>query len=213
MVKLAQDVQYTILQGNASTSAGAGSATELGAYNANAFDGFRSVLGSQGTYSANNSVILDIGSLNITESLQTVATRAANNGGMPTMVMLSMNAKQALDIENQGQRRYNDADIQIAPGVRTNGITWANGELALMPVPGNTIGTYTRAADGATVEDLYVLDEKTVTVRWLYSESFTVLQIPAGVDGVLSERFIVFGMFGLEIAAPLFCGKARRVAS
>ncbi len=212
MVKLAQDVQYTILQGNASTSSGAGATTELGAYNANAFDGLRSVLGSQGTYSANNAVILDIGSLNITESMQTVAARAANNGGMPTLAFMSMNAKQALDIENQNNRRYNDGQNEIVPGVRANSVAWANGDLTVVPVPGNTIGTYQRTTDNATVEDIYVIDEKTITVRWLYSESFTVLQIPAGVDGQLSERFIVFGMFGLEIAAPLWCGKARRIA-
>lgn len=211
MIKLATDVQYTLLQGNASNSSGT-AASEAGAYNANAFDGLRGVLGSQGVFSANNAIQLDIGSLNITEALQSTATKAANNGGMPTMAFMSMNAKQALDIENQNNRRYNDNLVEIIPGVNCNKIAWVNGEITLVAVPGNTIGTYNRTSDNAVVEDMYVLDENTITVRWLYSDSFTVLQIPSGVDGALSERFIVFGMFGLEIAAPLFCGKARRVA-
>lgn len=213
MIKLALDVQYTIMQGNASTSGGAGAATELGVYNTNAFDGFRSQLGNQGTYSGNNAVALDIGSLNMLETLQAGAAKMANNGGRPTLAFLPMNAKQALDTEQQNNQRYNNDMVEIIPGVRCNKVAWANGELTIVPVPGSSIGTYTRASDSATVEDIYILDESTVTLRWLYSESFTVLQIPSGVDGQLSSRFIIFGMYGLEIGAPLFSGKARRLAS
>jgi hypothetical protein len=212
MIKLATDVQGTILQGNASNATGT-SASEAGLYNGNAFDGLRGILGSQGTFAANNAIQVDIGSLNVTETLQSVATKAANNGGMPDMVMMTMNAKQALDQENQGNRRYNDSQLEIIPGVHVNRVAWANGELDILPVPGNTFGQYNRASDNALVEDMYVLDTKTITLRWLYSESFTVLQIPSGVDGVLSERFIIFGMFGMEVAAPIFCGKARRLAA
>lgn len=213
MIKLATDVQYTIMQGNASTSGGAGSTTELGAYNANAFDGLRSVLGSVGSYTSNSANQLDIGSLNMLETLQSLATKGANNGGNPDLVFMSMNSKQALDSEQQNNQRYNDDKNEITPGVRVNKVAWVNGDLEIIPVPGTSIGTYTRTSDSATVEDIYVVDSSTVTVRWLYSESFTVLQIPSGVDGALSNRFIVFGMFGLEVAAPLFGGKARRLAS
>lgn len=213
MIKLATDVQYTIFQGNASTSGGAGSTTELGAYNTNAFDGLRSILGSVGTYTGNSANQIDIGSLNIVESLQSLATRGANNGGMPDLAFCSMNAKQALDAEQQGNQRYNDDKYEIIPGVRTNQIAWVNGNLPVIAVPGSSIGTYNRTSDNAVVEDLYVIDSNTVTIRWLYSESFTVLQIPSGVDGQLSNRFIIFGMFGLEVAGPLFGGKARRLAS
>lgn len=213
MTKLATDVQWAIMQGNASTSGGAGSTTELGVYNANAFDGFRSQLGNVGSYTGNNAIVSDIGNLNMLESLQSVSAKAANNGGNPTLAFLGMNAKQALDSEQQNNKRYTDDLTEIIPGVRANQVAWANGNLTIVPVPGSSIGTYTRASDSATVEDIYVLDESTVTLRWLYSESFTVLQIPSGVDGQLSNRHIIFGMFGMEVAAPLFCGKARRLAS
>lgn len=66
-----------------------------------------------------------------------------------------------------------------------------NGELIILPIPGNTLGAYNRASDNALVEDIYILDDATNTVRWLYSEGLTVLQIPTGVDGFLSERYIV----------------------
>src|SRR6266702_939285 len=213
MLKLAIDVQGTIMQGNATTSGGAGATTELGVYNANGFDGLRSITGSVGSYSGNNALQTDIGSLNMLESLQSVSSKAANNGGMPSLAFMSMNAKQALDIEQQNNQRYSNDMVEIIPGVRCQKVAWANGELILIPVPGSSIGTYNRTSDAALVEDIYVLDESILTLRWLYSESFTVLQIPSGVDGQLSNRFIIFGMFGLEVGAPLFCGKARRLAA
>lgn len=212
MVKLATDVQYTLFQGNATNSSGTGS-QEAGLYNANAFDGFRGVFGSAGSFSSNNAIQADVSTLNMLESIQFVAAKAANNGGMPSAVFMSMNSKQALDTEQQSNQRYNDANTEIIPGVRVNSIMWANGSLAIIPVPGNMIGTYNRTSDSALVEDIYVVDESTVTIRWLFSPSFTVLQIPSGVDGILSERYIIFAMYGMELPAPLFNGKVRRLAS
>lgn len=194
-----------LLQGNNSNTSNTVAGTEAGApyVTANTFDGFRGVLGSFGTFAGNNAVQVDIGSLNITESIQTASAKIANNGGSPSTVFMSIQAKQALDIEQQQNRRYNDDLVDIIPGVRANKLAWANGELTILPIPGNTLGSYTRVSDGALVEDIYILDDATNTVRWLYSEGLTVLQIPTGVDGVLSERYIVFGMYGLEQAAPL----------
>lgn len=210
--KLATDMQYLIMQGNATNAAGT-AATEQGTYNTLSFDGFRGILGSAGTFSANNAIQLDIGGLNITESVQTVAARSANNGGMPSAVIMSINAKQALDIENQGNRRYNDTMTEIIPGVKVNSIQYAQGQLDVIPVPGNMIGTYSRTSDSVTVEDIYVVDESTLNLRWLYSPGMTILQIPTGVDGILSNRYIIFLMAGLQVAAPVFNGKCRRIAS
>lgn len=213
MYRLATDVQYQMFQGNASTSSGAGASTELGAFNSAGFDGLRSVLGSVGTYVGNNAVQVDIGTLNILETVQFLSSRLANNGGDPDLMIIGMNGKQAFDTEQQGNQRYNDNLAEIIPGVKVNRFNWANGTMNIVPVPGVTLGTYTRTSDNATVEDIYVMDSKTLCVRWLYADNFTVLQIPSGVDGVLSDRWIIFGMFGLEIAAPPFCGKSRRLAS
>jgi cytochrome c556 len=211
-IRLASDIQYTLFQGNATNSSGTGS-QEAGLYNANGFDGLRGMLGSVGSFSSNNAIQIDVSSLNITESLQTAATKAANNGGRPSAVILSLNAKQALDIEQQGNKRYTDDTIEVIPGLSCNKLTYAYGELVIIPVPGNMNGTYNRTSDNALVEDMYVLDESTVKARWLYSDSLTTLQIPSGVDGVLSERWILFSMTGLEQAAPLFNAKVRKQAA
>jgi len=135
MVKLATDIQYTLFTGNATNSGGL-AGNEGGAYNTVAFDGFRGVLGSYGSFSANGAIQADVSSLNILESLQFVAAKAANNGGMPSAVYMSMNSKQALDTEQQGNQRYMGDTTDIIPGVRCNSVMWANGNLVIIPVPG-----------------------------------------------------------------------------
>ena len=74
MVKLASDIQYFILQGNASNSPSADATTEKGKYNQYGIDGFRGVLGSVGAFAGNNATQVDVASLNITESLRYGAT-------------------------------------------------------------------------------------------------------------------------------------------
>jgi len=214
MVVLARDVQYTMLSQTSSYTSGT-SSNEGGNYNANGFDGLRVILGSVSgsNYSSNNAIQAEIGTLNILESLQFVASKAANNGGHPDLVIMSMNSKQALDTEQQGNRRYNDDKREIIPGLRVNQISAADGDLDVLPVPGTTLGSYTSPLTSNTVEDMYVLDSSMLWLRWLYSDSFTVLEIPSGVDSQLSSRYIVFCMFGLEVGAPLFAGKVRRLYS
>lgn len=214
MTKLASDAQWAMMQGNATNSSGSpSSSNEYGAYNALAYDGFRGVTGSVGAFSANNATQVDIGSANILESLQTCATKLAQQGGRPNLAFLSFNYKQALDIEQQDNKRYMDNTVEIIPGVDCNQFQFSNGRVLLVPVPGTSIGQYLRTSDSANVEDAYVVDQRGINIRWLYSESFTVLQIPSGVDGVLSERCIIFGMYGLQQAMPIFSGKVRRLYS
>lgn len=211
MTRLAQEAQYFLFQGNSSYSSGT-STSEAGNYLANGFDGMRMILGAvtSTNYSSDAAIQLDQGTLNLTKSIQSVSARAADNGGSPDLVLLTMRAKEALDQENQDNRRYNDDRNEIVPGVRANQILAADGALDILPCPGNTMGQYVSPTTGATVEDLYVLDSRFTTIRWLYKDGFTVLEIPSGVDNQLSSRYIIFFMAGLEISAPLFMGKVRR---
>lgn len=210
MYKLASDAQWAMCQGNATNSSGTAT-QEAALYNALAFDGFRGVTGSVGAFSANNATQVDQGSLNILESLQSCANSIAQNGGRPSLVVCSITSKGLLDTEQQNNRIYIEQTTDIIPGVTANQIQAANGKLVVAPVPGNSIGQYNRTSDSKLVEDYYVLDERGLKMRWLYSESFTVLQIPSGVDAVLSDRIIIFAMMGLQQAMPIFSGKVRRV--
>lgn len=202
MINLATDAQAMLFQGNATNSGGAAN-NEGGPYSTSYFDGLRGVLGSYGSFAGNNAIQLDWGGNTMLEGLQNVAAQAANNGGRPSAIFMSMNSKQALDIELQSQKRYTDDMVELVAGVRVNKISFADGDLVIIPVPGTTIGSYNRTSDGVLVEDSYVIDEARNSLVWLYSEGWTVLEIPAGVDTQLSNRYIVFGMYGLEQAAPL----------
>ena len=109
--------------------------------------------------------------------------------------------------------RYQERLADLIPGTRVTAVTYADGEVLLIPYPGSTGGTYNRTSDNALVEDTYIVDDEHIAIPWLYSESFTILQLPSAVDNVLSSRWIIFGMYGLEIAAPSFNTKVRRLAS
>lgn len=214
MTVLARDVQYFMFAGN-STYASGTSSNEAGNYLVNGFDGLRMITGSvSGTnYSGNNALQADQGTLNQHQSIKFVASKIADNGGFPDLVLETMSGKEALDTELGDKRWYTDNTTEVIAGVTVNRIQAASGLLDVLPVPGTTIGTYTSPTTSQTVEDIYVLDSSKIWLRWLYADNFTVLEIPSGVDSVLSSRYIVFGLYGLEVAAPLFTGKVRRVAN
>jgi len=214
MVVLARDVQYFMFQGDSTYSSGLAT-NEAGNYLVNGFDGLRMITGAvSGTaYSGNNAIQADQGTLNQHQSIKFVASKIADNGGFPDLVLEGMNSKEALDTELGDKRWYTDNTTEVIAGVTVNRIQAAAGLLDILPVPGTTIGTYTSPTTSQTVEDIYVLDSKKIWLRWLYADNFTVLEIPSGVDSQLSSRYIVFGMYGLEVAAPVFTGKVRRIAS
>lgn len=212
MTRLGTDTQWQLFAGN-STSAGGTATQEVGSYIAAGFDGVRQILGSAGVYTANNAIQQDQGTLNLLESIQTVATRGADAGGNPDLVVCSMRAKNALDTEQQHNKIYTDNKTEIVPGLTVNRIQAANGLLDVLPVPGVTMGNYNRSSDNALVEDVYVLQTQFMALRYLWTDNFTVLEIPSGVDSVLSSRYIVFCMYGLEVATPPFMGKVRRLYS
>jgi hypothetical protein len=215
VIKLAYDMQTMLAQGNGSYAAGTAT-NEGGAYSNNPlyFDGARLILGSVAgsAYAGNNAVQMEQGSLNLTQTLRIALSKAAQNGGMPDVIVLSINAKQQLDEENENNRRYNDNLIEVIPGVQVNQLAWANGVAKIIPVPGFSFGSYTSPLSGNTVEDAYFLQSDEIEMPWLYAEGITVLELPAAVDYTLSQRYIAFSMTGLAIKAPIFMGKVRRLA-
>lgn len=214
MVQLARDAQFTMFTGNA-TNAGGTANNEEGVYNQYAFDGWRGVIGSQGSFAGNGAIQVDQGSLTLFQSIKSAAAQAAQNGGMPSAAFMSYNAKEAQDIELMGMQRFGGgslAEVDIIPGVKSQAIPYVNGQMTIIPVPGNTMGTYLNS-QGVTVEDVYVIDESQNSIAWLFAEGWTVLQLPIGYSNDLSSRFIVFGLYGLVQAAPLFNAKVRHATA
>jgi hypothetical protein len=215
VIKIAYDVQTLILSGNGSYASGL-AANEGGVYlnNPTSFDGCRLVLGSVSgsSYSGNNAVQLEQGSLNLTQALRRGLTQSAQNGGLPDWIVGTIMAKNQLDEENEQNKRYNDT-VEVIPGVVVNQIAWANGNANILAVPGYSFGAYTSPISAANVEDVYFLQSDEIELPWLYNEGISVIELPAALDYTLSQRYIIFAMYGLAIKAPVFMGKVRRIAN
>jgi hypothetical protein len=229
-IALASAVQRALLQGNSTYSSGTGT-TEGGAYNVNAIDGLRMVLGQvPGSNYApagsqpSNSIIIDDDNAQtyqfatgaavpvnpITAAIQSAVAQSVDKGGMPTAVVMSATMNFRLDQEQtQFLRFVKPQSVEVIPGVHAPQIETPVGLLPIIMAPGQPMGTYNRTADAKLVDDIYVVDESGLAIVWLGSESLTVLEIPIGVNGQLSALFIPFLMYGLEIANPLFDAKIR----
>jgi hypothetical protein len=92
-------------------------------------------------------------------------------------------------------------------GLTLGTVVTAAGELPILSVPGDSIGSYSISTD--SYRDMYVVDEDSWSMPYLGSDSITTLEIPVGVNGALSRLYIMYVMFGLANKAPQFNGKIR----
>lgn len=200
---IAHKLQKQLFQGNASTSAGAGAATELGAYDANGFDGLRKVLGSAAA--AGNQIVTK-GSNSYTAAVNETVAGILNDGGNPGAVLLSPTDYAAYVNEQLQFVRYPGAG-DVTPGVNFGSVSTANGALPVLAVAGDSIGSY--AISSVNYRDVYVVDEDSWSMPYLGTDSITTLEIPIGVAGKLTRLYVMFTMFGLASKATKFNGKIR----
>lgn len=201
---VAHKMQKTIFQGNASVASGTG-ADELGAYDANGFDGLRQVL------------MLNAGNQDVNpfagtpEDMRTAFDRACtpimDTGGSVQAIYIRATDKTTFDLQQDKNVRYMDTLVNVVPGVLTNAVNTVFGPLPLIVIPGDSIGTYTYG--GKSTADAYVLDETSLSLPYLGSDSPTVLEIPTGISGQLTKLYIIFGMWGLATKVLPFHSKVR----
>jgi hypothetical protein len=201
---IAHKLQKTLFQGNSSTSASAGASTELGAYDANGFDGLRKLLGS----AAATAQIANKGTAAYLKTINENVASILNAGGNPSAILCSPTDYAGLVNEVTNLVRYN-APTQAGNvmGLTLGSVVTAAGELPLLAVPGDSIGSYTLSS--VDYRDMYVVDESVWSMPYLGSDSITTLEIPVGVNGSLSRLYIMYCMFGLSNKAPQFNGKVR----
>jgi hypothetical protein len=200
---VAHRLQKTIFQGNATVSSGT-AANEDGAYDVNSFDGLRMILNS------GSAVDVDpTGSTpeDIRAKVNEAAITAMQAAGRVNIAYLSPEVKGLWDLQLDKNVRYMNSWTEIAVGAQVNAVNTVFGPTPLFPVPGDSIGSYTRSA--ATVSDIYLLDEDTISMPYLGSAGPTVLDIPVGISGQLTHLFIIFMMVGLAVKAPTFSNKVR----
>lgn len=208
---IAHRMQKTIFQGQATNSGGT-AANEYGLYDANSFDGLRSIL--------NQTTVKNVDpTLSTPEDLRTFFDRATeeivNAGGTANAIYLRPTEKITFDLQQDKNVRYMNSFTNVTPGVMTNAVNTILGPLPLIVIPGDSIGHYTTSntdgsfAGGEDVADAYILDESTVSMPYLGSEGVTVLDIPIGISGQLTHLYIMFGMWGLVVKALPFSNKVR----
>lgn len=200
---IAHKMQKTIFQGNATVSSGTAN-DEDGAYDANAFDGLRKLL--------NTANAVDVNPLagtpeDIRAAVNEAAITTMQAAGRVDIAYLSPEVKGLWDLQLDQNVRYMNSWTEIAVGAQVNAVNTVFGPTPLFPVPGDSIGTYTRSNE--TVSDIYLLDEGTIFVPYLGSSGPTVLDIPVGISGQLTHLFIIFGMWGFGVRAIGFNNKVR----
>ena len=202
---IAHKLQKTLFQGNATVTASAGAATELGAYDANSFDGLRKLLGTAA--SAGNEIV-GKGTASYLSTINTAVAGVLDNGGAPSAVICTPTDYAGLVNELTNLVRYNaPSQTEQAAGATFGSVVTAAGSLPILAVPGDAIGQY--AISGTDYRDLYVVDEAGWSMPYLGSDSITTLEIPIGVNGALTRLYIMYVMFGFANKAPQFQAKVR----
>lgn len=201
---VAHKMQKTIFQGNA-TATGGLSTNEYGLYDANAFDGLRSILASN---TGNQNVNPFAGTPEVMRTaFDRAVTPVIDAGGMVSAIYIRATDKTTFDLQQDANVRYMDTQVQVVPGIMTNAVNTSAGALPLIVIPGDSIGTYTYSANSTA--DAYVIDESGITLPYLGSDSPTVLEIPTGISGQLTKLYIIFGMWGLATKVLPFHSKVR----
>lgn len=201
LLAMAHKLQKTIFQGNAVDSGGT-SSTESGAYDANGFTGLRYLL-------RNNADDIDLTTAtpdDVTEGINAGVVTTTDAGGMPSVIYIRASEYNTWNNQQLPIVRIMDRN-EFIPGVRVAGVATSAGDLPLVPIPGDSIGTYTYSGD--TVADIYVVNESDLVMPYLGSPGITTLDIPIGVAGQLVHYFILFSMHGLALRTLLFSRKVR----
>jgi hypothetical protein len=204
---IANKLQKTLFQGNATVTSGAGATTELGAYDANGFDGLRKLLGT----AAAQGEIVTKGTAAYLASINSAVASVLDNGGNPSAILCSPTDYAGLVNELTNLVRYNaPAQSDQAAGATFGQVVTAAGALPILAVAGDSIGSYTvTSPTTANYRDMYVIDEDSWSLPYLGADSITTLEIPVGVNGALSRLYIMYVMFGLANKAPQFNAKIR----
>jgi hypothetical protein len=202
---IANKLQKTLFQGNATNTTGTAT-NELGAYDANGFDGLRKLLGDN-----TSGIRANKGTADYLATINATVASVLNNGGNPSAILCSPTDYAGLVNELTNLVRYNaPAQTDQAAGATFGQVVTAAGALPILAVAGDSIGSYTvTSPTTANYRDMYVIDEDTWSMPYLGADSITTLEIPVGVNGSLSRLYIMYVMFGLANKAPQFNAKIR----
>ena len=211
---VAHRMQKTIFQGNATDSGGTAD-DELGAFDANSFDGLRKILNTARAVNVDPATNPSTTG-SVRNAIDAALMEALNNGGRVSQVFLRPQEMAAFNQQQDQQVRYMADIARASVGVTVQTVNTIMGPLGFTVVPGDSIGQYEYAGSssggvdsGDDVADVYFTSPDNIAVPYLGSPGPTVLDIPVGVSGQLVRLYIIFGMWGFMVRAPLYANKVR----
>lgn len=202
--------QKTILMGNWTDNTGT-LTNEKGPYDQDSFDGLRKILNTAAAVDVDPATAPDTtGSIRRAIDAATVTVTEA--GGQPTAILGAPFEQITFNEQQETKERVivnQSGSQELTVGERVTRVNTIAGILPFYGIPGGAVSSYTAAVSGNTVRDMLVLDESAISIPYLGAEGPTVLQIPIGVTGQLTELFIIFFMGGLAVEAPTWQNKIR----
>jgi hypothetical protein len=200
---MAHKMQKTIFQGQATDSGGTAS-NELGLYDANGFTGLRSILDTARAVDVDPTTATPE---DIRAAIDNASLPMVNAGATASIIYVRPNEKLAFDLQQDKNVRYIEQLRQVTVGMEVVAVNTLFGAVGMVSVPGDSIGHYTRSA--TDVADIYLVDERTISLPYLGSPGPTVLDIPLGISGQLTHLYIIFGMWGLAVKNVFASNKVR----
>ncbi len=209
LLTIARDTQTEMLTYQDSDPTSTTATAPNGIFDANGINGLRYILQNQAP--PENSVAVDIRTpwtdQRVLTNVRNVVNAITDKGGMPDLIVCSTRGSQAMFADQQAQVRYLQTPTvhQITPGLSVRAISTDAGELPVVVVPGNFIGTWN--ASTPIYQDVFILQTDTLRIPYLGAPEPTVLRIPIGTDGSLRELVIPFAMYGFAALVPQYLGR------
>lgn len=222
VLALAHLHQKASFQGEKAT-AGKTGLDEYGTYYPFGYDGFRGILGNPGnafaTYYPGGEVpiAIDQGVSTVQASIEAIGQAVTDAGGSLNDYTAWMNyrAYSKISAEAGNLLRINagPSATSTAYGVSIDYLLMGNTEVGIKLVPGDSVGNYVPAtgayAGTAGCTDIDFINSNEVQMACLGPDAPFVIEIPMGVDGTLTSRFLVAFLASLIVMAPAKQAKLR----
>lgn len=210
LLTIARDAQNEFLRYQESDNTSTTNTAANGKFDANGVNGLRYVANTMAP--PENNTIVDIrtswSDQRVLVAVRQIVANIIDKGGRPDLIVASTVGEEALFKDQMEFVRYikEPARQQITPGLNVRAVSTAAGELPVVLVPGNAVGTWVDATP-ATYADIFILQTDTLEIPYLGAPEPTIIRIPIGVSGQLSELAIPFVLLGLAVKAPQYLGR------
>lgn len=210
LITIARDAQMEFLRYQESDNTSLTATAANGKFDANGVNGLRFVANTMSP--PENSAIVDIRTIwtdqRVLVQVRQIVANIIDKGGRPDLIVASTAGEEALFKDQMELVRYikEASRQQITPGLNVRAVSTAAGELPVLMVPGNHIGTWVDGT-GAIYSDIFICQTETLEIPYLGAPEPTIIRIPIGVNGQLSELAIPFVLLGLACKAPQYLGR------